>query len=405
MQHQARLTEQRNQAAIRQHNTAVRQYEAAQRSAQRASAAAARASEADRKRLEREAAAAHVEAMQAEASSLNEELANQYAQIDGLLSATLEVDDFVDLETLRVTAKHPPFPREDLRWPQERPAPIPDPPLPVKRSVEEPTGLFGKKKKLAEAQAAIEAQYAADYYAWQAASQEIPSRRAAQEAAYEAAENRRKDELERAMVTYRAESEARKQEAAEQNTQLDELIAGLAYGTVEAVQEYVGIVLANSVYPEDFEVTHEATFEPSTAELALRVVIPGPTTLPTTKTYRYVKASDEIAATELSQKEQKDRYAGVVNHVALRSVHEVFEADRRGLIQAISLELGTETISPATGRPIYVPFVALAVTRGPFMELDLAAVTPSATLDHLRAVISKNPFGLAPIATTGVRRA
>jgi len=38
-----------------------------------------------------------------------------------------------------------------------------------------------------------------------------------------------------------------------------------------------------------------------------------------------------------------------VHQVALRSFHEVFEADRRGLIRSISLEVGTETIDPATG--------------------------------------------------------
>ena len=57
----------------------------------------------------------------------------------------------------------------------------------MKREVAEPTGMFGKKKKTAEAQAAVEAQYAADYYAWQAASADVAARRAAQDAQYEAA--------------------------------------------------------------------------------------------------------------------------------------------------------------------------------------------------------------------------
>ena len=128
MQHQARLAEQRNNAVVRQHNAAIRQAQAAQRSAERAHAAALRASEADRKRLEREAAVAHAEAMQAEVSSLNAQLADQFEEIDGLLSATLLVDDFVDLESLRVPVKNPPFTRDDLSWPYDRPAQIPDHP-------------------------------------------------------------------------------------------------------------------------------------------------------------------------------------------------------------------------------------------------------------------------------------
>ena len=195
---------------------------------------------------------------------------------------------------------------------------------------------------------------------------------------------------------YEAACEAREQQAVEQNLALDELITGLSYGVIEAVEDYISIVLANSVYPEGFPVTHTASFQPSSAELQLKVVIPGPEHMPTTRAYRYVKAKDEITATPMSQKEARERYASIVHSVALRSLHEIFEADRRGLIRAISLELGTETLSPATGRETYVPFVSVATEREPFELIDLSAVVPAATLEHLGAVVSKNPYELNP---------
>ena len=88
--------------------------------------------------------------------------------------------------------------------------------------------------------------------------------------------------------------------------------------------------------------------------------MPGPSEIPEIKSYKYAKATDEIVSTSLSQKECRDRYAGAVHQVALRSFHEVFEADRRGLIKTISLEVGTDTIDPATGQRTYVPFVIAA---------------------------------------------
>jgi restriction system protein len=404
MQRQARLAEQRQQAAARQQLAAARRAEQAQRAAERARVAASRAREADRKRREREAIAAHVEAMQAVVESLNIGLAEQYAELDGLLEATLAVDDFVDLESLRVAAQHPPFPREDLRRPIPVPQPIPDPALPVRREVDAPKGLFGRRKKLAAAETEVEEQYAADCDAWKTATDALPGQRAAQVAEHAQAEQARLQALAAATELYEAESAEREREAAEQNEALDQLIAGLGYGTVEAVQEYVGIVLANSVYPEHFPVAHAAEFDPSTAELTLRVTIPGPDTVPTIKTYKYTRSTDEISETRLSQKDSKDRYAGIVHAVALRSLHEVFEADRRALIRSISLELGTETISPATGRETYVPFVAVAVDRESFSELDLSAIVPAATLQHLGAVVSKNPYGLVAIDSSGIRR-
>jgi restriction system protein len=122
------------------------------------------------------------------------------------------------------------------------------------------------------------------------------------------------------------------------------------------------------------------------------------------KAYKYAKAADDITETELPQKATKDRYAGAVNQVALRSLHEVFEADRRGLIQSIALQVGTETIDPATGVETYVPFVAVGADRSTFTAFDLAAVVPAATLAHLGAAVSKNPLGLVRADVSGIRR-
>lgn len=89
----------------------------------------------------------------------------------------------------------------------------------------------------------------------------------------------------------------------------------------------------------------------------------------------------------------------------MRTLHEVFEADRRGLIQSISLEVGTETVDPATGIEGYVPFVAVAAERDTFMAFDLSEVVPAATLEHLGAAVSKNPLGLVPADVSEIRKA
>ena len=178
----------------------------------------------------------------------------------------------------------------------------------------------------------------------------------------------------------------------------------MGYGTTDAIQEYVSIVIANSAYPKYFEVQHQFSFSPETAELSMRVLVPQPNTFPCVKTYKYKKVSDEITSTKLSQKELKDRYASAVFQVAIRTFHEVFEADRRGLIATISLEVGTEDFIPATGNKDFIPFVACAAERNAFMEFNLAAINLAATLKHLGAAVSKNPFGLVAAVTSGIRQ-
>ncbi len=404
LQHQNKLTEQRQLAAARAQSAEARRAEQTQRAQQRALLAVQRASEADFKRLEKEAAAAHVAAQQAVVEQHNAGLALTYASMDTLLEATLAVDEYVDLETLRQTVSQPPFDGHGLDRPTPAPEPLMDPAAPVFRQPAPPTGLFGRKKKLAEAQSLAEASFA-EAQAWsEREMRELPGRRQQLATQHAAAERNRQEKLAAARARYESECAVREIAVSEHNAALDQLIANLGYGAVEAVQEYVGIVLANSVYPEDFSVEHEAEFDPANAELSIRVTIPKPNLVPTIKAYRYVKASDEITPTALSQKDAKDRYAGIGHQVALRTLHEIFEADRRGLIQSISLNVGTQTTEPATGRETYIPFVAVAVSREVFAELELAAVVPLAALEHLGASLSKNPLGLVAANTAGVRR-
>jgi len=68
------------------------------------------------------------------------------------------------------------------------------------------------------------------------------------------------------------------------------------------------------------------------------------------------------------------------------------------------LTVGTETIDPATGRETFVPFVVAGAEREAFLQFDLSAVVPEATLVHLGAAVSKNPYSLAAADAKGVRR-
>ncbi|WP_415853236.1 hypothetical protein [Sinomonas sp. G460-2] len=370
----------------------------------RAAAAAERASEAESKRLEKEARAAHVEAQQAEVERVNEILNNEYAEVDGILAATLESDDWVDLQSLKRTVQHPPFPRPDLERQNPGPAPIEVPPPPVFREPMPPTGLFGRKKKLEAARQQAEAEYQQAMQEWTAYRDSIPAREASLKATHAAFEEERLRQLKAEIARYETDCKEREKEVVEHNTAIDDLAAGLAYGAVDAVEEYVGIVLANSAYPEHFKVRHEAQFDPETAELKLSVVVPAPEELRTVKAYRYVKASDEITETQLSKKEANDRYAGALHQVAIRSLHEIFESDRQGIIQAVSLQVGPQTKDPATGRDTFIPLVAVTAPRQKFLEFDLSGVVPAATLQHLGAAVSKNPSSLAAVDPAGVRR-
>lgn len=410
LQHQAKLAareqERANKAAERDYKAAVRQAEQARRADERAAKQLERADAAERKRLEKEASAAHVAYMEAEAESRNVKLAEIYSDIDSLLAATLDVDDYVDLEAFKTVVEHPPFHRPDLEVASPSPTPIPDPKEPELNLPAKPTGLAGLfgKKKHESSLARTKQSHKKGLLLWKRECEKVDAQRQVAHEEREQQERARKDDLVREREVYSKKCAKREAVIAEQNQKTDQLISDLGYGTVEAVQEYVSIVLANSLYPESFPVEHDFSFDAASAELSLRVLVPGPDKVPSVKAHKYTKSKDEITASALSQKACKDRYLDAVQQVSLRSLHEVFEADRRGIIKTITLEVGTETLDPATGQEVYLPFVATGAERESFMAINLSKVVPSATLTHLGASVSKNPHGLVPVATKGVRK-
>jgi restriction system protein len=412
LNYQAQQAEKRRRqqeaAAHRAHLAAQRQAERAMKAYERAQVAAARSSAADRKAAEREAARLHVESRLAEVESMNAHLAGDLADIDSLLAWTLDMDDYVDLESLKISqVEHPRFEPGRLAVPAPR---VPEPnyaPEPVYQEPAAPSGLsamLGGKKRHQQAIEEARTAFTDAHHHWERARDAAHSNYVKKAAQREKSETKRVAELSAAEEKYKQECEKREAEASARNAEVAKLINDLAFDVESAIQEYVGIVLSNSVYPDVFPVEHDHVFNLASRELSLEVSVPEPLSVPSVKAYRYVKAKDEIVSTNLPVREKKERYANAVWQVAVRSLHEVFEADRAGKVHSIALAVGVDTVDTATGRPTTVPLVLVAADRETFNSFELARVVPQDTLRHLGAAMSKSPFDLVPADTSrGVR--
>lgn len=402
LQHQAAVADRDRQ---RVHAAAVREAQRRQREAERARAAAERAHQVAKRAdvkakaaAEREAKRLHVTAQEAQVEAMNAELESRLVDIDSVLSWTLDIDDHVDLEDLRQVAQHPPF-SSPHQAPIPPPRPISAPPEPTFVEPSAPTGIgavFGKKRH-AQAVERTRAAFAQHHRAWQAEAAAVPMRQLEQVTKYQAVESERLAKLAADEAAYEAECQRRQSEVDQPNAQLDSLIARLQAGEKQAVEEYFGIVFGNSVYPDAINLEVEHSYKPVEKELKVGLGLPKPSDISGVRAYRYVKARDEITETVQSAKEQRDRYANLVHSIVLRTLHEVWESDRLGHVDTISLTAGVEHIDPATGRPTITPLAAVAAHRDDFESIDLAHVTPVETLKYLKAVISKNPHAMVPI--------
>jgi restriction system protein len=387
----------RANASIREQNAALKD-EAREAKAREASIKRATVyNERDRKTWEKDVKAAHIASQEAEVDLMNAQVNDVFDELDGLLEATIDVDDYIDLKTLLKLEATTPFDRPEL----EKAAPPPlSPRLPTEpkyREPPQPKGFFGKKKKLAAAiQSETEAHTTA-HKKWCKTVTNLQDGHKADLKKHAEGEALRVETLAAEKTRFLSEIETH-------NASIESFITNLSYGDADAIQEYIALVVENSNYPEHFPVRHDFSFDPSTAELNMQVSIPSPNEFPSVKSYKYVKASDEIRATNLSAAEQKRRYCSAIYQVAIRSLHEVFEADRRDLIQTISLEVGTIEKVPATGKTEFLPFVGVSAGKGPFMEFDLSGLVPLATLKHLGAAISKDPLNLVSVEVKGIRK-
>lgn len=372
---------------------------ASRQRAQIAREAEARADAANRERARIEARRRHVEAMQAEADARNQRTIAWYRSLETILSMSLDVDDHVDLERYRVRGEHPPHPRPDLATPIPPPPPLVAPPEPVYVEPPPPSG-FGKLlggdenrhiKQVYDAQVA----HQQAHQAWQAEVASLPARQAAQDEAHRQAEAARQAELAPIQAAWEAECRARDEPLRPQNAELDAFLAALDAGEETAVEQYVGIVVTTSAYPQGYPVTHTYEYDAASRHLTVWVGIPHPDQMPPYVVVRYDESRDQLVEDPIDG--LGNDYTRAAYFVALRTLHVAFECDRRGLIQQVSVSVGVSGTDPALGQPRFYPLVEVDhVARDAFGQVNLRNIEPFATLKHFGARLSPAMLVLAP---------
>lgn len=385
-----------------------RQAQQARAKQERARQTAARQAERDQAQRAKQMAAADKAKYQAQrasdASQLTADLQDRTQALLSILAVGLEADSFIDLTSFLSKPEYPPFPRPDLRKSIAQPQPLVSPPEPVYQEPPAP-GLFRKKKHI-EAVAAQQEAHAHALQAWNDDVAALPTAQLRQLIEHQAQEEARIEQLASVESDYSNLCAEIDRQIELGNAQILEAVAGLESGEESAVADFMRMVLESSPYPDDFFVEYLSSYDAGGKELTVQALVPLPETLPSEKEFRYNKSKDEITSTTQTQKALKDLYLAAVLQVGLRVLHDVVEADRQDNVETIALTVVTEGIDPATGLNLVTPLIVAAVAKSTLQTLDQANVEPQATLAHLNALVSKNPFGRVPVAASrGVREA
>ncbi|MGK6310835.1 restriction endonuclease [Variovorax sp. DT-64] len=360
--------ERERQRAIRAQQTQSRQIERQQRMA------LAQQTREDRA-AHKLAKAQYFADRQGEADDLNAELNDRLEELQGILAHTLSLDDRIDFDALRPLETFEPFQPPPELAPGRAPRPS---------DVQAPSGLRklipGATKKHAAAltQAAKEHEAAI--------------------ARFNHAEAGKREQFGKLKADYEQRKQLFDEGVRRRNAEVDEFQAAYRAKEPDAVVAYNEMVLARSEYPtEGFPQKFRTAYSVDSAELVVEYDLPEVQAIPKEADYRYVKTKDSIESKSRKPTEIKQIYQDIVASVALRTLHELFEADQADALALITFNGMVDTHDPASGREVRVPVISVRTPKIEFLGLRLEKIDKVACLRNLGAQVSSRPDELQAI--------
>ena len=181
------------------------------------------------------------------------------------------------------------------------------------------------------------------------------------------------------------------------NNTIDELEQKYLEKDPIAVMEYCEIVLNNSEYPEFFPKNFELEFNSENHILIVEYDLPNLESFPNTKDVKYIASSNKINKTIISESELNRIFETTMYKVALRTLHELYEADSAGALDAISFNGWVNSVNKATGIHENKCILSLHAKKEEFLVINLANVDPKVCFKNLKGVASSKLSSLTPV--------
>lgn len=335
-------------------------------------------SERERKQLEKEAKQQYISSRMEETDEKNESIANYILELGKILEHTLDINDTIEFDTLRVKEEFTPFmPPEELTII----APRPDKQDFLKNVksmgfLEKSLGMKGRHQR--EVQAA-ETQYEDAIKA------------------YEATASEKKAKLEQLKAEYNVNREAFQRKVLQRDQEVSELESAYKAGDPSAIKAYTAMVLERSEYPEGFAKSFRLAYAPESNEMVIEYELPWINLIPNVAEYKYNKSKDTIGEKARKSSEIKALYQDIVAAIAIRTIHEVLEADQGSFIQVVAFNGFVTTTDPATGKDTHPCLVSVRTTKESFIELNLGRIDKLVCLRNLGAQVSSRPDEQLPV--------
>ncbi len=325
----------------------------------------------DERRRERDDQRSELEDNQFEAGERTEEAQAALNELRGVLAATLCVDDRVDWAAMM----RPPFSQSK---PKERPY-LPLPPEPVfdpngwRQQKGFVTALVPLLAKRAEASARAE---------FETAHGKRNERKGAAQTTNEKiyAENLRDFE------DWQRRGTAYEKARTKHNASVEQSRAAYEALNADAILEYCDLVLSESQYPDCFPKEFEVEYRAAMRTLIVAYQLPAPDELPRLESVKFSRTKNDFIETELTKREFEQLYSDVVFQVAIRTVHELFEADVVRALDTVIFNGNVRALNANTGHQEDRCILSVHAGRAVFEAINLRNIEPRACFQSLGGV-------------------
>ncbi len=206
-----------------------------------------------------------------------------------------------------------------------------------------------------------------------------------------------KREFETRLADYERQRQAFQAEQENHNRAIAEFRVRYEHALPDAVERLVQMVLDNSAYPDGVTGDPEVQFDEPSRTLVANFWLPHTSQVPATAEYKFVASRKEIRPVEMKKAEFQAFYDDVLHQVALRTVHEIFQADFRRHVQAAVFNGWVRGLDAKTGKEFTSCVLSCQAPREQFEGFDLERVSAKECVRGLRGITAGPLAELAPV--------
>ena len=123
----------------------------------------------------------------------------------------------------------------------------------------------------------------------------------------------------------------------------------------------------NSVYPESFPKSFELDYNPENKILIVEYALPSLDQLPTLNEVKFIR--NELKEYHISDAQHQKMFDATMYNITLRTIHELFEADKIDSIEAVTFNGWVNAINKATGKKENNCILSIQAKRNEFLEI------------------------------------